>query len=94
MNGHGNGCRVGRVRLKSGGELRVLKTADGGNPEIVDKLLDLLMRARRGEVVAIAMVAVTPNGTVTTGWEIADGPYYHHLASGALTLAGRMGNAT
>jgi hypothetical protein len=91
--GAGNGCRVGRVRLKSGGELRVFDGSSGGNPEIVDKLLELLTRARKGEVVAIAMVVVSPNGTVSTGWEIANGPYYHHLSSGALTLAGRMGAA-
>lgn len=88
----GSGCRIGRVRLKSGGELRVFNGSSGGDPDIVNKLLDLLTRARKGEVVAIAMVVVCPNGTVSTGWETANGPYYHHVASGALTLAGRMGN--
>lgn len=88
----GNGCRVSRVRLKSGGELRVFNGSSGGSPEVVDKLLDLLTRARKGEVVALAVAVVNPNGTVSTGWEIANGPYYHHLASGALTLAIRLGN--
>lgn len=87
-----NGCRVGRVKLKSGAELRILEGTPGGNPEIVGKLLELLSRARRGEVVAIAMVVVNPKGTVATGWELADGPWYHHLSSGANTLLLRLGN--
>ena len=87
-----NRCRIGRVRFKSGAEMRVLDTPPpNGEPEVVKMLLDLLVRARSGSVIAVAMVAVSPKGTVSTGWCEGRGPNHHQLASGAATLLCRIG---
>lgn len=88
-----NGCRIGRIRFKSGAEMRVLDTPPPakGEPDVIKMLLDLLVRARSGNVVAVAMVSVNPKGTVTTGWCEGRGPNHHQLASGAATLLCRIG---
>jgi hypothetical protein len=92
MSGIPNGsCRIGRVRFKSGGEMRVLETRPQGDPEVLEMLIDYLDRARRGELVALAVVSVNPDGTVATAWGGGEGAYYHYIASGAATLLYRIG---
>lgn len=88
-----NGGRIGRVKLKNGAELHVLENRQTGNQEIVSLLINLLDRARHGDLVAFGMVTVNPRGTVGTGWISDDGTHYHELASGALTLSHRMGSS-
>jgi hypothetical protein len=85
-------CRIGRVRFKSGGEMRVLETRPQGDPEVLEMLIDYLDRARRGELVALAVVSVSPDGIVATGWGGGGGGYYHEIVSGAATLLHRMGS--
>jgi hypothetical protein len=89
-----NGCRIGKIRVKGGGaEVRVLETHHAGNPEIISMLINLLDRARTGELVAFGMVSVNPRGTVGTAWCSDGGRHHHELASGALSLAHRMGGS-
>ena len=88
-----NGCRIGKVRVKGGAEVRVLETRHGGNQQIIDMLISLLDRARNGQLVAFGMISVNPSGTVGTAWVSDDGRHHHELASGALTLAHRMGGS-
>lgn len=89
-----NGCRIGKVKVKGGAEVRILENRHTGNPALVKMLIDLLDRARTGELVAFAMVSVNPRGTVGTAWTYGSGGNHHHeLASGALTLAQRIGGS-
>lgn len=88
-----NGCRIGKVKIKGGAEVRVLETRNTGNPEIIKLLINLLDRARSGELVAFGMVSVNPRGTVGTAWCSGQGRHHHELASGALTLATRIGGS-
>ena len=88
-----NGCRIGKVKVKGGAEVRVLETRHGGNQQIIDLLISLLDRARKGQLVAFGMISVNPKGTVGTAWVSDDGRHHHELASGALTLAHRMGGS-
>jgi hypothetical protein len=89
-----NGGRIGKVRFRNGTELRVLETRHDGNQQIIDMLISLLDRARKGELVAFGMVTVNPRGTVGTAWTSGgNGRHYHELASGALTLAHRIGGS-
>jgi hypothetical protein len=39
------------------------------------------------------MVSVNPRGTVGTAWVSDNGRHHHEIASGALTLAHRIGGA-
>lgn len=71
--------------------MRVLDTPRNGEPEVIDMLVDLLSRARSGNVSAMAMVAVSSTGTVSTGWCNGGGPNHHRLVSGAATLLCRIG---
>jgi hypothetical protein len=88
-----NGGRIGRVKFKNGAEVRILENRNTGDPDVVNLLLTLLNRARKGELVAFAMVSVNPRGTVGTAWANGDGSHHHELASGALTLANRIGGS-
>lgn len=89
-----NGGRIGRVKIKNGAEVVVLENRHTGNPALVRMLIDLLDRARRGDLVAFGMVTVNPRGTVGTAWTYGgDGSHHHELASGALTLAHRIGGS-
>lgn len=90
---HQNGCRVAKVKFKNGGEIRILETRPAGNPQIIDLLLGLLDRARNGELVGFGMISVNPRGTVGTAWVSDSGRHHHELASGALTLAHRIGGS-
>lgn len=87
-------CRIGKIRMKNGGaEVRVLETPHAGNPEVVASLISLLDRARRGHMIALAYVAVRPDGCVSTAWVNGETGHHHELASGALILACRMGES-
>lgn len=88
-----NGGRIGRVKFKNGTEVRILESRNTGDPDVIELLLNLLDRARKGELVAFAMVSVNPNGTVGTAWANSDGSHHHELASGTLTLASRIGGS-
>jgi hypothetical protein len=93
MTSH-NRCRIGLIKFKAGGEMRVLDTPRQGDPDVIDMLVNLLDRARRGDLVAFAMVSVRDDGTVGTGWTMGSNTdHFHELASGALTLAHRMGES-
>ena len=85
-------CRIGRVRMKAGADVRVIDGAQGGDPYVTALLMDMLKKARRGDLLAVAMVTVDSEGAVGTCWEQGEGPYFHNLASGALTLAFRLGD--
>lgn len=88
-----NGGRIGRVKFKNGAEVRILESRNTGEPDVIELLLNLLGRARNGQLVAFAMVSVSPNGTVGTAWANGDGSHHHELASGSLTLANRIGGS-
>lgn len=60
-----------------------------GEPTVVEMLEDWLAMARRGEVTAIAIAGVKPNGRVTTSFN-NPAQWYHHLVSGAATLMHRL----
>jgi hypothetical protein len=51
---------------------------------------ELLAWAKAGEIRAIAFSTVKKGGTVGTGWCYGEGRSYHHLLSGAATLAHRI----
>lgn len=82
--------RIGRIRLRSGAEIRVLPGGSGGHADVNEVLQRFLGESRAGRLSAVAIVAVQPDGTVLTGWKGADRGHHHHLASGALTLARRI----
>jgi hypothetical protein len=62
-----------------GGARGVVRTLFGGAPAgqpdqaIIDRLEDLLARARRGEVSALAYATVSPGGHKATGWDGTQG---------------------
>lgn len=84
-------CRIGRVKMKSGAEVRILDGDRGGDPDVVSLLMEMLQKARRGEIESIAIVTVDPNGTVGSCWEQGAAGNFHQLSSGALMLACRFG---
>lgn len=88
-----NGGRIGRVKVKNGAELRILENHSIGNPDVINMLVDLLEKARKGELVAFGMICVNARGTVGTAWTYGGGNHHHELASGALTLASRIGGS-
>jgi hypothetical protein len=89
-----NGGRIGKVKVKNGAEVVVLENRHTGNPVLIGMLIDLLDRARSDDLVALGVITVNPRGTVGTAWNSGgDGSHYHELASGALTLAHRMGGS-
>ena len=55
-----NGGRIGRVKFKNGAEVRILENRNTGDPDVIELLLNLLGRARKGQLVAFAMVSVSP----------------------------------
>lgn len=61
-------------------------------PEInrcaIEMVEGLLERLRSGEAVAVALVEVKADGFVATGY--SKSRHYHHLNSGAATLAHRL----
>lgn len=93
MSAAANRCRIGRIKLKTGAEIRVLDTPREGNPDVMEMLIRLLDKARRGELVAFGMVTVNGKGTVGTAWTYGEGGHHYELASGALTLATRLGES-
>jgi hypothetical protein len=70
--------------------LRMDGVIDGGpEPEIIETLERYLKQARAGEVVAIGMVLVRPNGVVATDY-FNPSVWLHHIKSGAATLGYRL----
>jgi hypothetical protein len=82
--------RIGTIQCGSDTKVHVLEGPQGGNPDVVNLLLLMLQRARRGDLAAVALVTVASTGTVATCWESGDG-HFHELASGALALCSRLG---
>ena len=83
--------RIGRVRLKAGGDLRILHRPDPahGTAEAVDLIEGTLRGLREGRVLAVAIVEVRANGAVATAYNGREG-CYHQLSSGAARLANRL----
>lgn len=79
--------------MKSGADVRILDGGRGGDPDVVSLLMEMLQKARRGEIVALAMVTVSPDGTVGTCWEQGVDGNFHELASGSLMMACRFGES-
>lgn len=84
-------CRIGRVKMKTGADVRILNGSTGGDPDVVALLMEMLQKARRGEIESVAIVTVDPNGTVGSCWEQGIAGNFHQLSSGALMLACRFG---
>lgn len=59
------------------------------NPELVPYIEEILERAKRGEITAIATVEVERGGYVASGL-CNDGKSYHALNSGAARLSARL----
>ena len=85
-----NNCRIGRVKLKKGPDLRIFPQFTGGDPELVEMMVETLDRVRRGEIAALAFVLVTTSGSVRTGWTQSGAASYHGLASGSAALLTRL----
>lgn len=60
------------------------------NEQVVQMLEDWLLRARDGQVQAIALVGVRPGGTVATEWRGAVAGWTHELNSGISILQYRF----
>ncbi len=60
------------------------------NPYIVELLENLLTRAKRGDVVGVALAYVKPNRATQTTWCGMENGYTHELNSAVTTLAFRM----
>ena len=60
-----------------------------GEPTVLGMLEEWTERARRGDIVAIAIAGVRPNGAVTTSFDNPD-RWHHHLVSGVATLMHRL----
>jgi hypothetical protein len=60
-----------------------------GEPDVIVMLEEWLERARRGEVLAVAVAGVKPNGDVTTSFNNPS-RWHHHLTSGAAVLLHRL----
>lgn len=88
---HNPGDLSGKPKSRPGATVHVLEGTQGGHPDVVNLLLMMLQRARQGELVAVALVTVSPDGTVSTCWENGDGGHFHEIASGALALCSRLG---
>jgi len=58
-------------------------------PEVIATFERYAEQAKAGEVVAVAIVAVRPNGKVSTDY-FNPSVWLHHLKSGAATLAYRL----
>lgn len=58
-------------------------------PEVVEALEDYLERAKRGEIVALCLVGVSPAGNVVTAYRNPS-HWLHHMTSGAATLLYRL----
>lgn len=86
-----SGCRIGRVILKGGAELRRFPVvARDLNVEAIGMVSDLLDDLRSGEVRAIGFVAVKRGGFVSTGFSNSPEGSYHAITSGAAVLAARL----
>jgi hypothetical protein len=85
-----NGGRIGRVTLKNGPKLRILPQPTGGDPQLVEMMVETLDRVRRGEVAGMAFVIVTADGAVRTGWTQTGPASYHGLTSGTAALLTRL----
>lgn len=82
-------CRIGRVTRKGGATVRVLPfPAPAPSQAAIDLVSGLLERLKSGECVAAAIVDVSPDGGVGTGWSKSQ--HHHLLTSGAATLAWRL----
>ena len=83
--------RIGRVRLKAGGELRVLHRPEpvSGAAEAIELIEHTLRGLREGRVLAVAIVEVRENGAVATAYNGQENSY-HQLSSGAARLANRL----
>lgn len=88
-----HGCKIGRVKFKSGGEMRLLDCPTVGEPDVIEMLVDLLRDARKGAVVSFGFVVVCEDGSVETGWAYGDAETYHHMHSGAVILVSRLTEA-
>lgn len=59
------------------------------DPEIAETFEKYAAQARSGEIVAMAVIVVRPNGVVATEY-YNPSVWLHHLKSGAATLAYRL----
>lgn len=75
------GCRIGRVRFRSGGEVRILPAAaplSEAQDDQVAMLTHALSQVRSGEWRSVAVVAINRDGSATpTRWSLADGDGMH-----------------
>lgn len=62
-----NSCGINGARPESG-DFRVIQTENSGDTDVIDTLIDLLHRARRGEINSIAAVAICNNGDIIKGY--------------------------
>lgn len=58
------------------------------NVDAIELVEGLLERLKSGDAVAVAFAEVHADGSVATAW--CKSSYYHHLNSGAATLAARI----
>lgn len=84
------GCRISRVRFKTGADLTILPPLNQAESAAIDILVRALELARTGAITSVAVIGFDENGLVVNNYHIPAGAGSMSLVGACERMKGRI----